>query len=346
MTTVTAASVLLVLAMATMTVFAIQSRQEAIVSRERAEAQARNTQDLNRYFVTEFRQSLLANGRVDIAMQFYPRVLGYCREQAELNGASRQSRADCAEVMVVMGSDFGRTGDFGEAQRYFDAAARLTAAQLASEPGNPRFAFDHAKSINRLGLLASKRGDHARALARHGEARALLDRIAPWGRTRPEWLQQSAYVHGNLASSHLATGGEPARAERDFAAAVAENDTLLALTPDDSMVRYDQAFQLQWLADVNYRLGKRTEGDRNAARSLALVAGLIAAEPENRVWREQEMQILIRQVELLEREGRGGEAAPFRRRAATVAERLVRHDPANAEWKRYAERLSAKGERQ
>jgi tetratricopeptide (TPR) repeat protein len=341
---VTAASLVLVLAMGAMTVFALQSRQQAITERNRAEAQARNTEELNRFFVTDFRQSLLANGRVDIAMQFYPRVLAYCREQAELSGASQRSRADCAEVMVVMGSDFGRTGDYAEAQRYFDAAVRLTGAQLASEPGNPEFAFEHAMGVNRLGLLATKREDPRTAFTRHGEARALLDSIAGWGRDRPEWLQQSAYVHGNLASSSLAGGGSVEAAERNFAAAVAENDALLRLRPGDDMVRYDQAFQLQWLADVKYRLGKSAEGDAAAARSLALVEALVAGDPENRVWREQEMQVLIRHVELLEREGRVRESPGYRRRAHRAAEALVRHDPANEEWKHYARRLAGKGD--
>lgn len=341
---VTATSLVLVLAMAAMTAFALQSRQQAITERNRAEAQARNTEELNRFFVTDFRQSLLANGRVDIAMQFYPRVLAYCHEQAALNGASQRSRADCAEVMVVMGSDFGRTGDYAEAQRYFDAAVRLTAAQLASDLANPEFAFEHAMAVNRLGLLATERQNPQTALARHREARTLLDSIARWGRDRPEWLQQSAYVHGNIASSSLATGGAVAEAEQNFAAAVEQNDTLLRLRPGDEMVRYDQAFQLQWLADVRYRLGKRAQGDAETARSLALVEGLVAGEPENRVWLEQEMQILIRHVELLEREGRVAESRGFRRRARRAAEALVRHDPANAEWKDYARRLARKGE--
>ncbi len=341
---VTAASLVLVLAMAAMTVFALQSRQQAIAERNRAEAQARNTEDLNRFFVTDFRQSLLANGRVDIAMQFYPRVLSYCREQAELNGASNRSRADCAEVMVVMGSDFGRTGDYVQAQDYFDAAARLTEAQLQSGPASPDHVFEHAKSINRLGQIAVERRQRARAVARYREARALLDRIAEWGRNRAEWLQQSAYVHGNLASATLAAGGKAEDVERSFVSAVAANDSLLALTPDDDMVRYDQAFQLQWLADVSYRLGKRGLGDAHAARSLAIVEQLAGKEPENRLWREQEMQILVRHIELLEREGRIGDIAPFRQRAQRVADLLVRHDPANEEWKRYRQRLALTGE--
>ncbi len=340
---VTAASLVLVLAMAAMTLFAVQSRQQAIAARERAEAQARNTQDLNRFFVTDFRQSLLANGRLDIAMSFYPRVLAYCREQAELTGASRRSRADCAEVMVVMGADFARTGQSAQAQRYFEAGARLTEAQLAAHPGDPAALFDHAKSLNQLGLLAVDQGQRKLAVKRYRQARALLDRVDARSQAKPEWLQQSAYVHGNLGAATLAAGGSPAAAERSFAAAVAANDALLKLKPGDDMVRYDQAFQLQWLADVEYRLGKVREGDDNAARALALVEALVEKDPANSFWREQEMQVLIRHAELLDREGRGKEAVAVRRRAGAVAERLVQHDPANAEWKRYARRLADAG---
>lgn len=337
-TAVTVASAALALVLLAMTAFALDSRRDAIAAQQRAEAQARNTEDLNRYLVRDFRQQLLALGRLDVAMEFYPKVLEYCRRQARVSGADESNR-NCSDVMQVMGSDHAAKGEFGEARRYFEAANRATAARLTGAPKNPQLVLDHAVSVNRLGLLSVAQEDHARALGEYREALALLRRIADWGAARPEWLRQAAYTEANVGSTILQTGGPTADALPHLERAVAHNEALIEHVEGDRTATYDLVFHLMWLADAHWRAGDDAAASAAAARYLALIDELIAAEPGNMHHREQQMQVHVRHAELLRREGRCAEADRYLSRALEVSDMLAARDPANADWRTYRTRI-------
>ena len=337
-TAVTVASAALALVLLAMTAFALDSRRDAIAAQQRAEAQARNTEDLNRYLVRDFRQQLLALGRLDVAMEFYPKVLEYCRKQASVSGAGESNR-NCSDVMQVMGSDHAAKGEFGEARRYFEAANRATGARLTDAPKDPRFVLDHAASVNRLGLLSVAQGDHARALGEYREALALLRRIADWGAVRPEWLRQAAYTEANVGSTMLQTGGGPADALPHLERAVAHNEALIERADGDRTAIYDLVFHLMWLADAHWRAGDDAAASAAAARYLAAIDELVAAEPDNMHHREQQMQVHVRHAELLRREGICDEADRYLARALEVSGILAERDPANADWRAYRTRI-------
>ena len=338
-TAVTVASAALALVLLAMTAFALDSRRDAIAAQQRAEAQARNTEDLNRYLVRDFRQQLLALGRLDVAMEFYPKVLEYCQRQALVSGAGESNR-NCSEVMQVMGSDHAAKGEFGEARRYFEAANRATAARLTDAPKNPRFVLDHATSVNRLGLLSVAQGDQPNALGEYREALALLRRIEDWGATRPEWLRQAAYTEANVGSTIMQAGGAVAEALPHLERAVAHNEALIDRAEDDRTAVYDLVFHLMWLADAHWRAGDENAASAAADRYLALIDELIAAEPDNMHHREQQMQVYVRHAELLRREGRCSAADGYLARALELSDTLAERDPANADWKTYRARIA------
>ena len=337
-TAVTVASLALALVLFAMTMFALDSRRDALSAQQRAEAQARNTEDLNRYLVRDFRQELLAIGRLDVAMEFYPKVLEYCRKQARVAGADASNR-DCSDVMQVMGSDHAAKGEFDQARRYFAAANRATGARLAEDPRNPQRALDHAISTNRLGLLSVAQQDPARALDEYRKALELLDEVRAWGEARPEWLRQAAYTEANVGSTMLESGGADKVALGHLKRAVAHNEELIARAPGDETAEYDLVFHLMWLADAHWRVGADAAANETAIRYLAAIEAIIAAEPDNMHHREQQMQVYARHAELLQREGRCAEADVIRARALDVARMLAARDPSNNDWATYRARV-------
>lgn len=339
-TAVTVASATLALVLLAMTMFALDSRRDALAAQQRAEAQARNTEDLNRYLVRDFRQELLALGRLDVAMDFYPRVLEYCRRQARVSGADDSNR-NCSDVMQVMGSDHAAKGEFDQARRYFGAAKHATGARLAEQPGDPQRALDHAIATNRLGLLSVAQQEPARALGEYRKALALLGEARAWGETRPEWLRQAAYTEANVGSTMLQTGGSAGEALRHLERAVVHNEALIEQAPDDRSATYDLVFHLMWLADARWRAGEDGAANAAATRYLGLIDALIAADPGNMHHREQQMQVYVRHAELLRREARCAEARRFLVRARQVSDMLAARDPDNADWKAYRARIGA-----
>lgn len=338
-TAVTVSSLLAMLGLAAMTTFAILSRRQA-------EAEARNTRELNRFFVTDFRKELLANGRLDIAMKFYPRVLSYCEAQNSAALASDEGRESCAEVLRLMGVDFEAAGDLASARGTLEAAWSVTGKRLANDPGNPARVLDHAESENRLGLLAVAEKRREQAERHFFLATKLAERIADWGRTRPHWLRQSAYMHANLGSAILRRDGAAGKALPLLERAVADNRALIAASPEDGNAPYDLVFHLQWLADAQWRLDHAADARRTADEYLKLITQLVSTRPADMVVREQQMQVLLRHAELLAREGMAGEAAPFVADARSLADLLTARDPDNAGWAAYRERidrLTAKG---
>ena len=340
-TAVTVASAALALVLLAMTAFALDSRRDALAAQQRAEGQARNTEDLNRYLVRDFRQELLALGRLDVAMEFYPKVLDYCRKQARVAGADASNR-DCSDVMQVMGSDHAAKGEFDEARRYFAAANRATGARRAEDPRNPQRTLDHAISTNRLGLLSVAQEHPARALAEYRKALALLGEVETWGKTRPEWLRQAAYTEANVGSAMLESGAAVDVALRHLQRAVAHNEALIERAPGDQTATYDLVFHLMWLADARWRVGDDAAADKAAERYLAAIDEIIAAEPGNMHHREQQMQVYARHAELLQREGRCADAAAIRARALEVARMLAARDPSNNDWSIYRARLESR----
>lgn len=331
-TAVTVASMIAMLVLAAMTTFAILSRRQA-------EAEARNTRELNRFFVTDFRKELLANGRLDIAMKFYPRVLSYCEAQNAAAFASDEGRESCAEVLRLMGADFESAGDLPGARATLETAWRVTGDRLADDPANPARIFDHAASENRLGLLAIAEKQAGQAEKHYAIAVRLMDRCADWGQSRPDWLRQSAYMRANLGSAILLREGPARHALPLLTRAVADNRALIAVSPTDTNALYDLVFHLQWLADAQWRLDRAADARRTAGEYLGTIDQLVAARPDDMFVREQQMQALLRHAELLMREGGAREADAFVAEARAVNDRLVARDPGNATWAKYRQRI-------
>ncbi|MGB7372516.1 TIR domain-containing protein [Pontixanthobacter sp.] len=339
-TAITVAAIAAMIVMALMTTFAIQSRDQAVEAQMRAQAQAETTQQLNRFFVNDFRRSLLGHGRIDIAMEFYPKVLEYCTKQNLQNIGGQTGPANCAEIMQIMGADYVQSGDLKLARKFFNQSHRWTASQLAARPSNSRDLFNHAMSENRLGLLSVAEGARRQAIEEFTRARELLEQGGRSTRATRKWLQQIAYVHGNLGSNILQIGGDPKQALVHLRKATQANEQLLSVHPDNTWTLYDQSFQLQWLADALFRTGANRAA-RSATRQYFIInQKLVAGDPDNAQWQEQEMQLLVRHVEILDREGLDGDRQSLLARADAIARKLSAHDPGNAAWSNYAAKIA------
>ena len=333
-TAVTAFAILVAVAMGIMATAAIQARDEA--ERQRAAAEG-----LIEYMLTDLRDGLRGVGRLDLMTDVNQRAMEYYQDQGDLRRLPPASLERRARVIGEIGEDDENRGNFDMAQSRYEELHRTTAALLAKAPEDPERIFSHARSENRLALLAYARGQTERALAGWEQTDRHLQTASAWGADRPEWLRLSAYVNGNICAALLRLGRPASQSLERCRRAVHFNDRLVESQPEDESAKYDLAFHNLWLAEALIANGDGAEAAGAQQRYLALVEHLIAKQPDNMLWREQQMQIYVRHAQLLERRGQPGEARKYIARARGIGDMLSRRDPENAVWKSYRARLSA-----
>lgn len=361
-TIVTAAAVAAMLVLAATTILAIQARREAERQGAEAQRQRAEAEGLVEYMLSDVRPSLKAVGRLDVQHKLNQRAMRYYEDQGPPENLSDDSLERRARVVGAIGEDYENNGYYRRARAHYEALHRTTRALLAKDPANPARVIAHARSENRLALLAITRAQGgeaerqrtgprpallaaiseqlAEASRRLSATRALLGSIAGWGRERGEWLRLSAYAEGNSCATMLRRGEDKSAALGHCRRAVFYNERLAAMHPGDASATYDLVFHLSWLAEAQQAAGQAGPARATQARYLALTGRLIARDPENMLWREQQMQLYVRHAAFLRAEGDPGTARKYRDQARAISRRLVARDPKNAVWADYAKRLA------
>lgn len=354
---VTAASLVAMLVLATMTILAVEARREA--EHQRAEAEG-----LVEYMLTDLRQGLKGVGRLDLMNNVNRRAMRYYEDQGRLANLSDDSLERRARVIGAMGEDEQNRDNLARARFLYRELHETTGALLATDPGNPARILAHARSENRLALLAltlaqraeagaedtrgeergrrmaTARGHLGEASRRLRETRRLLASIAGWGRNRGEWLRLAAYAEGNSCVTMRRRGENDAAALDHCRRAVFHNERLAALHPEDSTAAYDLVFHYLWRAQAEHGAGQVEAARRTQAQYLALMRSLIARDPDNMLWREQQMELYVSHAELLRVQGEPRLAQRFLDEARALSRRLAARDPQNAVWVGYERRLA------
>lgn len=345
-TAVTVTALLALLIMTGLTVFALDARAEA--ERQRAEAEG-----LVEYMLTDLRQGLKGVGRLDLMYAVNQRALAYYDSQGSLENLSDDSLEQRAFAVGMMGEDIENQADneteYRLARDNYLVLYRTTDALLRKDPGNPRRILAHARSENRLALLAITMANRpnadrgpllAEARRRLAATRRLLASIADWGRNRAGWLRLAGFTEGNTCARMLRWGEDAAEAMEHCRRAVAFNRQLVSLHPEDPSASYDLVFHLLWLAEAQHAAGQAEAARGTQAGYLELMNSLISRDPDNMLWREQQMELYVRHARFLRAQGEPEAAARFLDEARATSERLVARDPQNAVWAGYARRLS------
>jgi hypothetical protein len=329
-TYVTAAAVTAMLAMALLTAFALNSRAEA--ERQRAEAEG-----LVEFMLTDLRENLRSVGRLDALTAVNERALAYYQRQ-DIEGLPPQSLERRAKILHAMGEDDEKRDLRSRALQQFQEAARTTSALLAAGPGDPARLFSHSQSEYWLGYMAFGDRDWSRAAAHWGAYKALAEKLVQSDPTNAEWAREAAYADGNLCTLELVKEGSPVQALRSCQAAVTQMERVRTLRPDDEKSITDLANRYGWLAEARERNGDE-EGALAALQfQMRLLNPLVQRAPRDAKIQDQWMRTLIGLAEFLRARGRQAESEFYLNQARALAEKLIRHDPANAKWRQWLQR--------
>jgi hypothetical protein len=331
-TAVTAAAVAAMLVMAIMTTLALNARAEA--QRQRAEAEG-----LVEFMLTDLRDKLREVGRLDVHDTVNERVIAYYAAQGPLTRLPDDSLERRARVLQAMGEDADKRDDKPGALARFREAHATTAETLARRPRDPAAIFAHAQSEYWLGYMAFGAKEWPGTAQHWGQYRSLAGRLVAADAAKPEWLRELAYADGNLCTLDLVRKAPATAVLETCQRAVAQMARVRSLLPGDKKAICDLANRYGWLGEAWDRSGDKEKALAALKMQERLLQPLVERDPADAKLQDQWMRTLLSLAEFLEGDGKIAEGDKYRRRTLSVAEILIRRDPANAKWRGWMRRI-------
>jgi tetratricopeptide (TPR) repeat protein len=320
------------LIMGIMTTLALSARNEA--ARQRAEAEG-----LVEYMLTDLREKLEGVGKIEIMEGVNQRAMGYYSAQGDLTRLPPTSLLQRARIIEAMGRDDENRGNVEGAKQKYLELNRVTDALLERDPNNPDQIFARAQSMNRVALLEDSKGNSKGALPSFEESNRLLQPLLSNSTPKAEWIQLGAYLNGNICAVNLQQKGSAKTALEHCKRAVRLNEKLVVVRKNDPSPLYDLIFHLAWLDDALTANGDHKAAKQANDRAMALVEKMKLLDPDNLLWREQEMQIYVRMADKLDPAKNRTERVALISKATSINERLLQRESGNALWLRYRDRL-------
>lgn len=328
-TAVTLGALVVMLLLATTTVFALASRAQAV--RERSQAEG-----LIEFMLTDLRTKLQGVGRLDVMEQVNQRAMAYYAAQGDLSHLPDDSMLRRAQILHAMGEDDGDRGRLPEALNKFGEAHRTTAALLGRRPDDTDRIYGHAQSEFWLGSAALKVEDFVTARRRFEGYSALARRLVATDPRNKDWQMEGGYAQSNLGTLALRSEKRPDLAQAAFERAQVHFLAAQRLAPADTGVVRDLADNHGWLSDSLYDQRKFERAHAERSRERALMLGLAAADPKNANYARDltESSIGLARIEIAQ--GRHAEALTRLRETMRVVDDLSARDPANKRTARLA----------
>ena len=316
---ITATSLAGMAVMAVLTVMAVQSRNDAQSQRAQAE-------DLIEFMLGDLRRKLDPVGRLDVLDSVGEKALGYYAKQdadrLDANSLGHRSRA-----MHLIGEARERRGKLDEALVAFRSAADTTAQLLARSPGDGQRIFDHAQSVYWVGYIAWRRGEAQSAEEAFLKYRDLAQQLIRIDASNIDWQLETVWANHNLGVVRL-DRGSLIEALRSFTEAKSVRSRLVRTRP---ALAFELADSHGWIAKTHeaagdYQGAVDAQGDR-----LETLRSMTDSAKDRRI----QQQIGNANYELGRLQlhlGSPRTAKPHAQAALGQAEALVSSDPANLFW--------------
>ena len=311
----------------TLSVIAIQSRDEARDQRREAEG-------LVAFMLGDLKDKLEPIGRLDALDGVGSRVLAYYSKQdaTELSDAAllQRSRALSLTAQVAF-----LRGDYDSAERLYGQAMAGTGEAIRRNPDDPERLFDHAQNVFWIGDLARRRGQIDQAERGFRQYWDLANRMVAIQPDNLKWRMEVLYARENLGIV-LYNQRRFDEASQLFEGSLGPMQALASV--DASKIEYQQESSnvLAWLADARKAMGRFDEAIALRQRQASYLERLLAGGASD---------VSLQRDLIAARQGLGvlytfrgdlARGAGEYRVALGQADHLIKVEPSNSMWKEMA----------
>jgi tetratricopeptide (TPR) repeat protein len=323
---IAAASMAGMLVTSTLSVVAVEARNEAREQRREAEG-------LVGFMLGDLRKKLEPLGRLDTLDAVGAKALGYYEKQDKA-ALSDEALAQRSRALTLMGEIANTRGDLdGALQRYREAHAS-TAEQLRRDPANPQRLFDHAQNVFWVGYIAWQRGQTDQAAAAFREYKRLATQMIALAPEDPKYRLEGTYADTNLGTV-LMEERRFAEAAAAYRSALVATEALAAANPRSDDYPKMMIESLAWLADALENKGQIEDSIGQRERELAL-AGQLAAKNSDVEIRRSTVVAHRALGRLLTSRNQLGAGLAHLNMSTNIADTLVATEPGNSQWLQHA----------
>ena len=323
----TAVLALVAIALGTMAVFALRSRDEARSERAQAEG-------LIEFMLGDLRKKLDPVGRLDAMDAVGARALRYYDAQdprrLDADALGRRARSQ-----QLVGEIDAKRGDMPAALSAFREARATTAELLARTPDNPQRIFEHAQSVYWVGYYDWQHGELPIAEQAMLEYQRLARRLVAMDPRNMKWQAELAYAHSDLGVM-LLDEGRTREALAEFEAARPIYARRVAADPADDSAKTDLGQDLSWLSSAESLDLDFAKASRLREAEISLYRQMLRRDPRNAVVLGSLVLAGRFLASLRLAQGDLGAARAAVEDANRLADRQLRLEPDNADWQQAA----------
>ena len=252
-TAITTGSLATVLAMGTLTGFALTSQKEAETQRGIAQTRTASAEELIEFMVTDLKDKLDEVGRLD-ALQAVGQKASDYYDQYGLSEHDDNALGRRARVFHILGEIQDDIGNYTEAERYYLKADKATENLISRDPKNVDRIFEHSQSQFFRGYTFFRKGDYV-------NAKPLFEGYYKFAQSFYDLQPHSEMAQAELAYSKFNLGIVQYKlknyniAEILFHEIIPHFEELLIKYPQTKQYREDLADALGWQSDLIAMIG-------------------------------------------------------------------------------------------
>lgn len=329
-TAITAGAMAVVLAMGTLTGFALSARKEAEVKRVEAEARRNAAEDMIEFMITELKPELEAVGRLKPLSIVGERAAKYY-EDLPLTSHNDNALGRRARVFHLIGEIEDKYGNLDKAKERFEEAYASTKALLTRDPQNVHRIFDHAQSAYWAGHIPYQEKLYAEVEPYFQEYLDLTKILMATTPNSQQSMEELAYSSTNMGVL-VFKQGNMTQAYQIYQTTIPAFLELTRQYPESLKYKIGLANAYGWWADTAKKLGLFDEAKTLREKQRHIYRTMLNQYPKNRTVLYQDINSAIGLAKLNIETNNITGAENIIKQALVSSSKLVQFDNSNVEW--------------
>lgn len=271
-TLITASALIFSGVMGTMTLTALDARNQAQESRSQAEG-------LVEYMITDLKDKLEPLGKLDILDSVGDKAVEYYDRQ-DIAKLSDESLTRQAKARHILGQVALTEGNHDKAQSEIEAAAALTAEVYKRNPENVDAIFAHAQSEFWVGKMHYQKGELDRTRENWENYAALGKILYDENPNNFDWIMERAWGLNNMGLVNRLSGDFEI-AQDYYLDAIPYFETALKLSPDSHLAKKELANAIAGVSITSYENEDFKSAKKFKKKEMELLSDTLQSRPQD-----------------------------------------------------------------